>query len=117
MWAKNSAEAGVPTWRYIYNGSFPNIEFLPNVTLGAYHTSEIWQVFTSYEAGTETAQQATLSNSMRGAWARFAKNPVSTGSNPIPCDLLVKRTYANSLSGWWARMESRWGRQRLRGKC
>ncbi|KAH8805212.1 Alpha/Beta hydrolase protein [Xylogone sp. PMI_703] len=67
-----SAAAGYSTWRYYYNATFPNQQVLPD--LGAYHFSEIAQVFSTYPANF-TAQQFALSNYMRGAWARFAKNP------------------------------------------
>jgi hypothetical protein len=45
---------------------------LPNID--AYLSAEIVQVFSTY-AVKFTAQQFALSNYMRGAWARFAKNP------------------------------------------
>ncbi|KAL3953898.1 hypothetical protein ACCO45_011854 [Purpureocillium lilacinum] len=40
--AEDSAAAGIPTWRYLFNASFPNARFFPG---SAYHASEIQLVF------------------------------------------------------------------------
>lgn len=60
-------------WRYVYNATFPNIAAVPGA--GAFHSSELPMVFSTYNVSTATAQQYALSDYMRGAWARFAKNP------------------------------------------
>jgi carboxylesterase type B len=73
--ANESAAAGYPTWRYLFNASFPNTQAIPN--LAAYHSSEIPIVFGTYPQTDVTAQESALSQYMRGAWARFAKNPVA----------------------------------------
>lgn len=68
-------EAGSsPVWRYIYNATFTNIVVAPNV--GAFHSSELPMVFSTYNQPTATAQQYALSEYMRGSWARFAKAPM-----------------------------------------
>lgn len=89
----NATQAqGVPTWRYYYNSSFPNIAFASDS--GVYHSSEIQQVFQTYSGGPiiaetagksgllntqkpPTAQEAALSSFINGAWATFAKNPAA----------------------------------------
>jgi len=68
-----------PVWRYRYNGVFPDVSTFANA--GAYHTSEIPEVWGTYPLATSfgkvTANQIALSKYMQGAWAGFAKNPTS----------------------------------------
>lgn len=81
MMANTSHIAGIPTWRYLYNASIPNINppiaNVANVSFGAYHSSEIGLVFSTYPQLGATAQEYALSNYMRGAWASFARNPAA----------------------------------------
>jgi carboxylesterase 2 len=79
--ANLTASNGYSTWRYIYDAAFPNQDYFPNP--GAYHSSEIAQVFGTYtkltsSSGGPTSDQAKLSLYMQTTWANFAKNP-STG--------------------------------------
>ena len=60
-------------WRYYFNASFPNSTPFPGA--GVYHSSEIREVFGTYNRTGATAQQAALSAYMQTAWANFAKNP------------------------------------------
>jgi acetylcholinesterase len=71
--ARQIQNTSVPVWRYIYNATFPNLS--PAEGLGAFHSSEIPMVFSTYNVSTANAQQYALSDYMRGAWASFAKNP------------------------------------------
>ncbi|QIW96262.1 hypothetical protein AMS68_001780 [Peltaster fructicola] len=68
---------GAPVWRYRYDGAFPDVSIYPNV--GAYHSSEIFEVFGTYpvknQFGSVTPDQISLANYMQGAWASFAKDP------------------------------------------
>ncbi|CAF1552733.1 unnamed protein product [Adineta steineri] len=64
---------GQPIWRYVYNAYFPNQQPLPG--LRAYHSSEIFEIFGTYNQHGATQQQIQLSNFMQTAWANFAKNP------------------------------------------
>ncbi|KAK5691864.1 hypothetical protein LTR97_011035 [Elasticomyces elasticus] len=75
-WANDTASIGIPAWRYYFNASFINTQGYPE--LGVYHASEIPIVFSTYEYNNAntTTQEYALSNAMRGAWARFAKNPM-----------------------------------------
>jgi carboxylesterase type B len=72
--ANDSASVGIPTWRYYFNSSFANTQLYPD--LGVYHSSEIPIVFSTYPTENTTTQEYALSTAMRGAWARFAKNPM-----------------------------------------
>jgi carboxylesterase type B len=72
--SKNSV-ATIPSWRYYFNAFFPNNQPLPN--LGAYHSSEIPEVFGTYNQNGATQRQREVSNAMMKAWADFAKNPAN----------------------------------------
>jgi len=65
------------TYRYRFDAAFPSTTLFPNA--GAYHSSEIPEVFGTYplssKYGTVTQQQIDLSAYMQGVWAGFAKNP------------------------------------------
>ena len=76
-WSNATAEAGIPTWRYYFNASFINTQN-PDVdaNLGVYHSSEIPIVLSTYPVVNASIQKYSLGNAMRGAWARFAKNPM-----------------------------------------
>jgi acetylcholinesterase len=73
LWANATASVGIPAWRYYFNASFYNTQGFP--AAGVYHSSEIEIVFSTFTPVNTTTQEYALSNSMRGAWARFAKNP------------------------------------------
>ncbi|KAF9562982.1 carboxylesterase [Agrocybe pediades] len=67
---------GVPTWRYQYQGVFPDISTRPE--LRAYHASEIPLVFGTYNQSVTipaTPAEIALSKFMQGAWVAFARNP------------------------------------------
>jgi cholinesterase len=73
--ANDTKRAGLDSWRFYFNASFPNTEFLPGV--GAYHASEIAFFFGTYRAEGATPFQAELSNALQTAYADFAKNPTA----------------------------------------
>jgi carboxylesterase 2 len=71
-----AASNGFDIWRYYYNATFPNESTFPNA--GAYHSSEIPQVFGTYGSyGGATATQEGLSAYMQKTWADFAKSPAN----------------------------------------
>ncbi|KAF2790457.1 alpha/beta-hydrolase [Melanomma pulvis-pyrius CBS 109.77] len=80
VWYAETSSSHNPTYRYLFNASFANTQAKwpawPTKYQGAYHSSEIPLVFTSYN-GTNTTEpgQRHLSDTMRHAWANFAKNP------------------------------------------
>jgi carboxylesterase type B len=79
--AKVRRDAGVPAWRYLYSGEFPNQSLgpcCPN-SEGAWHGSEIALIFGTTEIkkeGTDTPAETKLAVAMRKAWTEFAKDPV-----------------------------------------
>lgn len=79
LWAQASAATSIPTWRYYFNASFPNLLTRANPTypLGAFHGSEIQVLFGTYPHENITVQQHALSHFLRGTWSRFAKNPLA----------------------------------------
>lgn len=86
--ANLSQAAGIPTWRYYFNVTFLNTQPAAAAALGvdlaAFHSSEIPLVFSTYPQVCATAQEFALSQYMRGAWARFARNPaLGSGWNAL----------------------------------
>lgn len=77
--ANLSANAGIPTWRYLYNATFDNLQSARSfgLNLGAYHSSEIRSTFGTYPTANLTTQQYALSQSMMSAWGRFVRNPLA----------------------------------------
>jgi len=77
--ANDSSTAGIPTWRYYYNGSFPAIAPIPGANFGAYHASEIPIVWGTYNVygGDIGNSGRRLSELMQSMWATFAKNPMA----------------------------------------
>lgn len=75
--AAESVRQGNPTWRYRYFGEFPNMELSTNPPSGAYHESEVRQLFDTVDesAFCSTDQERALAKYIRGAWAAFAKDP------------------------------------------
>lgn len=71
--SEETANAGIPSWRYYYNASFPNTDLY----LGSapYHSSEITEVFGTYPRSGATPFQIRLSRDIQKAWADFARNP------------------------------------------
>ncbi|KAF1949000.1 alpha/beta-hydrolase [Byssothecium circinans] len=88
VFLSNSSTRYTPTYRYLFNATFPNNRLpypsilpdnrwplTPNDTQGAYHASEIPLVFSTYNRTNATREQKELSNVMRRAWANFARDP------------------------------------------
>lgn len=82
MFLSNSSTRYVPTYRYLFNATFPNQRLTrlpdnrwPVSAQMAYHASEIPIVLSTYDRVNATAEQIALSDTMRRAWARFARNP------------------------------------------
>lgn len=71
------ANAGLPAWRYLYAGSFPNQDIgVP----GAWHLAEIGIVFGTSEWMShiaDTPEEKELGETMRTAWTTFAKDPMN----------------------------------------
>ncbi|KAF2477621.1 alpha/beta-hydrolase [Lindgomyces ingoldianus] len=70
----------IDTYRYLFNASFPNTRIndptrWPEKYQGAYHSSEIQIVFNTAPSAGATPEEQKLSETMRKAWAAFARNP------------------------------------------
>ncbi|KAL6706357.1 hypothetical protein ACN47E_005647 [Coniothyrium glycines] len=101
LWANATASIGIPTWRYYFNASFYNTQGFP--ALGSYHASEIPLVFGTYNQVNTTTQEYALSQTLQGAWAKFAKNPArGPGWNPIATGArgtVLQGAYAQAAGG------------------
>ncbi|KAK5452213.1 hypothetical protein LTS15_007278 [Exophiala xenobiotica] len=81
----DSQTAGLPTWRYFYNASFPNINLTGLPDAGVSHSSEIKLVYGTYSRMGATEEEKALSHYMQTAWANFAKHPqVGPGWAQVP---------------------------------
>lgn len=65
----------IPTWRYYYNATIPNLQPAGYPPLGAFHGADLDMVFGTYPAANATEQEVKLSAFLQTAWARFAKDP------------------------------------------
>ncbi|KAI1614311.1 putative carboxylesterase [Exophiala viscosa] len=72
---------GVPTWRYRWFGDFPNERLTTVPDSGAWHGSEVPQIFGTdmdiQNVVQRTTPETAIASYIRGAWASFAKNPSS----------------------------------------
>jgi carboxylesterase type B len=75
--ANDSEATGIPTWRYLYNATFPNTQFKQFPSLGVYHGSELVMVFGTYPEANATKEEVQLGHEMQKAWADFAKDPMA----------------------------------------
>ncbi|KAN0106041.1 alpha/beta-hydrolase [Hyaloscypha variabilis] len=78
--ANASSAANLPTWRYRYFGSFPDLQIQTNPDSGAYHASELPLLFDSLPPSgvpgipPSTNVEILWGNYMRSAWAEFARD-------------------------------------------
>ena len=66
----------VKSWRYRYYGVWPNLAISEDA--GAYHSSEIPQIFGNaarLSGVADTPEENIVGDTMRHAWAEFAKDP------------------------------------------
>jgi cholinesterase len=79
--ANVSISKGVPTWRYRWFGEFPNTIITTVPDSGAWHASELSVLFDTSPSGgsypANTPAEVAIGSYLRGAWATFAKDPVS----------------------------------------
>ncbi|KAJ3120796.1 hypothetical protein HK100_012648 [Physocladia obscura] len=68
---------GIPTWRYYFNATIPNLQYPGYPSLGAYHGSDVRIVWGTYPAANATNQEIEVSKVIQTAWATFAKDPWS----------------------------------------
>ncbi|KAF8855649.1 carboxylesterase [Acephala macrosclerotiorum] len=98
--ANASVAAKNPTWRYRYFGVFPDMAISSEA--GTYHIAEVPIIFDTVPASPgPTEAEISIANYMRGAWAAFAKDPVSGLTNygwptyNTSQDTLIRLAYDN----------------------
>ncbi|KAF1984985.1 alpha/beta-hydrolase [Aulographum hederae CBS 113979] len=77
-------KAGVPVWRYLYSGQFPDQNLGPAFAgvQGAWHGAELAELFGTTELKNRrtgeksTANELVLAAKLREVWSAFAKDPV-----------------------------------------
>ncbi|KAF7324610.1 Carboxylic ester hydrolase [Mycena kentingensis (nom. inval.)] len=74
LWASAAVGAGISNvFRYSYGAVWADLQKFPNA--GAWHSSELFSVFGTYNRSTATAAEATLSSTIQTAIANFIKDP------------------------------------------
>ncbi|KAJ7072967.1 Alpha/Beta hydrolase protein [Mycena amicta] len=76
LWSAAIVGAGVAdVYRYSYGAVFADLQVFPNG--GAYHGTELREIFGTYNRSTATGEEATLSQTMQRTIANFVKNPAA----------------------------------------
>lgn len=76
--ANSRAAAGVPVWRWFYNGVWDNLNLYPNA--GTYHGSELSLIFgttLNLTGQADSPAEAKIGQDFMKVWAAFASNPTS----------------------------------------
>jgi cholinesterase len=103
--ANASVVAKNPTWRYRYFGVFPDLAI--STEAGTWHAAEVPILFDTMPINpAPTAEEISIANYMRGAWATFAKDPekgLSTYKDGWPTydaskETLIRLAY-NNITG------------------
>ncbi|KAF7299743.1 Carboxylic ester hydrolase [Mycena chlorophos] len=77
LWTAAAVEAGISdVYRYSYGAVFADDQPFPNA--GAWHSSELPEVFGTYDSATATAAESTLSNTMQTIISNFIKDPTTS---------------------------------------
>jgi len=80
LWSGAAVGAGVTNvFRYTYGAVFADLQLFPDA--GAWHSSELPEIFGTFIPATATAAEVTLSHTMQTAVANFIRNP-STAPAP-----------------------------------
>ncbi|KZL87949.1 para-nitrobenzyl esterase [Colletotrichum incanum] len=79
--SQTSANSDIPTWRYYYNASFPNLapEGYTSEELGASHGSDTSMIWGTYPREEATDRQVGMSRYLQAMWASFVKEPSKNG--------------------------------------
>ncbi|KAJ6470266.1 para-nitrobenzyl esterase [Mycena vitilis] len=74
LWGAAAVGAGITNvYRYAYGAVFADLQVFPNA--GAWHSSEIPEIFGTFNVTTATASEKMLSKTMQTIVANFVKNP------------------------------------------
>ncbi|KAJ7271070.1 Carboxylesterase [Mycena rebaudengoi] len=80
LWSNAAVGAGVSNvFRYTYGAVFADLQKFPGA--GAWHSSEIPEIFGTFNAISATAPEVTLSQTMQTIVGNFVKNPISPAPN------------------------------------
>ncbi|THV04548.1 alpha/beta-hydrolase [Dendrothele bispora CBS 962.96] len=80
LWAAGYVQSGISSvFRYEYGAVFPDLQVFPNA--GAWHSTELPELFGTFNASTATPDEVTLSATFQTVVANFVKNP---NASPAP---------------------------------
>ncbi|KAJ7492897.1 Alpha/Beta hydrolase protein [Mycena latifolia] len=77
LWSAAAVGAGTANiYRYTYGAVFADLQLFPGA--GAWHSSELPEIFGTFNPATATAPEVALSHTMQTLVANFAKNPTAS---------------------------------------
>ncbi|KAF9869317.1 hypothetical protein CkaCkLH20_13234 [Colletotrichum karsti] len=81
--SRTSAQTDIPTWRYFYNASYPNLAASGYTSdeLGASHGTDTAMIWGTYPRDGAVEGQAEMSRYLQKAWGSFVKDPSGKGPN------------------------------------
>ncbi|KAK7436645.1 hypothetical protein VKT23_019053 [Stygiomarasmius scandens] len=80
LWAGGYVQSGISSvFRYEYGAVFPDLQVFPNA--GAWHATELPELFGTFNASTATPDEVALSSTFQTVVANFIKNP---DTSPAP---------------------------------
>ncbi|KAF5358876.1 hypothetical protein D9757_012298 [Collybiopsis confluens] len=80
LWTEAFVDSGIPNvFRYAYGPVFPDRQIFPNA--GAWHSTELPEIFGTFNASTATPNEVTFSKTFQTAMANFIKDP---NTSPAP---------------------------------
>ncbi|KAJ7124805.1 Carboxylesterase [Mycena crocata] len=83
LWSGAAVGAGIANiYRYTYGAVFQDLQLFPNA--GSWHSSELQEIFGTFNASTATASEVTLSHTMQTLIANFVKNPTQSPAPDWP---------------------------------
>ncbi|KAJ7167063.1 Carboxylesterase [Mycena filopes] len=95
LWGAAAVGAGqANVYRYAYGAVFPNMQSFPNA--GAWHSSDLFEIFGTYNRTGATAAEATLASTMETVYGNFIKDPTSPPAPNWP--RYVPGTSTNTLA-------------------
>ncbi|KAJ7645654.1 Alpha/Beta hydrolase protein [Mycena polygramma] len=83
LWGAAAVSAGITNvYRYAYGAVFGDLQLFPNA--GAWHSSELREIFGTFNATTATASERKLSQTMQTLVASFIKSPTTAPAPDWP---------------------------------
>ncbi|KAF7306525.1 Carboxylic ester hydrolase [Mycena indigotica] len=90
LWSGAAVGVGTTVFRYTYGAVFADLQLFPNA--GSWHSTELPEIFGTFNRTTATAAEATLSQTMQTVIGNFVKNPAIAPASKWPKYVPGKQT-------------------------